>query len=108
MHLYSKNSIVERIEQIVEREISHPVQYDENNQQIHPNIYVKPNGEYYHYNHTTPIVFIGGLPRSGTTLMRIMLDAHDDVRCGEETRVIPKMLGVRNNWYKSEKESKRC
>lgn len=83
------------------------VQYDRYNQQIHPNVYVRDNGELYHYNHTTPMVFIGGMPRSGTTLMRVMLDAHEDVRCGEETRVIPKILGIRNNWYKSEKEAKR-
>lgn len=27
-----------------------------------------------------PLIFIGGVPRSGTTLMRAMLDAHPDVR----------------------------
>ena len=37
-------------------------------------------------NTSLPIVFIGGSPRSGTTLMRVMLDAHPSVRCGEETR----------------------
>ena len=31
---------------------------------------------------------------SGTTLMRAMLDAHKDVRCGEETRVVPRLLQV--------------
>ena len=30
----------------------------------------------------------------GTTLMRAMLDAHHDVRCGEETRVVPRLLQV--------------
>ena len=83
------------------------VYYDRNRNQIHPNVLVRDDGTLYHYNHTSPIVFIGGMPRSGTTLMRVMLDAHDDVRCGEETRVIPKILGIRNNWYKSEKESNR-
>uniref|UniRef100_A0A1I8FA04 Protein-tyrosine sulfotransferase n=1 Tax=Macrostomum lignano TaxID=282301 RepID=A0A1I8FA04_9PLAT len=34
-----------------------------------------------------PFVFIGGMPRSGTTLMRTILDAHSAVRCGVETRV---------------------
>ena len=38
---------------------------------------------------TDPIVFVGGVPRSGTTLMRVLLDAHPDVRCGEETRAVP-------------------
>ena len=37
----------------------------------------------YAYNRNTPFIFIGGVPRSGTTLMRAMMDAHPDVRCGE-------------------------
>ena len=48
----------------------------------------------YPYDRQMPLVFIGGVPRSGTTLMRAMLDAHPDVRCGEETRVIPRILGI--------------
>ena len=44
-----------------------------------------------------PLIFVGGMPRSGTTLMRAMLDAHPAVRCGEETRVIPRMLQMRNH-----------
>lgn len=47
--------------------------------------------------------FSGGVPRSGTTLMRAMLDAHPDVRCGEETRVIPRILGLQAQWKRSEK-----
>ena len=34
------------------------------------------------YNRNTPLIFVGGVPRSGTTLMRAMLDAHPGVRCG--------------------------
>lgn len=34
----------------------------------------------YEYNRDMPLIFIGGVPRSGTTLMRAMLDAHPDVR----------------------------
>lgn len=36
-----------------------------------------------------------------------MLDAHPDVRCGEETRVIPRIIGMRSKWMKSEKEHQR-
>ena len=35
------------------------------------------------YNRNTPLIFVGGVPRSGTTLMRAMLDAHPGVRCGK-------------------------
>lgn len=45
-----------------------------------------------HVDRFTPFIFVGGFPRSGTTLMRAMLDAHPDIRCGQETRVIPKIL----------------
>ena len=61
----------------------------------------------YPYDREMPLIFIGGVPRSGTTLMRAMLDAHPEVRCGEETRVIPRLLGMRTQWAKSEKESRR-
>lgn len=53
------------------------------------------------------VIFVGGVPRSGTTLLRAMLDAHPDVHCGEETRVIPRILGMRSRWDKSEKEHRR-
>ncbi|XP_034462760.1 tyrosylprotein sulfotransferase 1, like [Hippoglossus hippoglossus] len=55
----------------------------------------------------TPLIFIGGFPRSGTTLMRVMLDAHNAVRCGEETRVIPRLLAMRATWSRSVKEKIR-
>ncbi|KAG8036175.1 hypothetical protein G9C98_004755 [Cotesia typhae] len=54
-----------------------------------------------------PLIFIGGVPRSGTTLMRAMLDAHPDVRCGQETRVIPRILQMRSHWLRSERENVR-
>ena len=59
------------------------------------------------YGDDMDIIFVGGMPRSGTTLMRVMLDAHPDVRCGEETRVIPRILGMRTQWEKSSMEKKR-
>ncbi|XP_070500333.1 protein-tyrosine sulfotransferase [Chironomus tepperi] len=61
----------------------------------------------YVYHREMPLIFIGGVPRSGTTLMRAMLDAHPEVRCGQETRVIPRILQLRSHWMKSEKESMR-
>lgn len=69
--------------------------------------YVSNDDKLYTYDRSMPLIFIGGMPRSGTTLMRAMLDAHPDVRCGEETRVIPRLLGLKAQWQKSEKESKR-
>ena len=53
------------------------------------------NGQKKEYNSEThPFIFIGGHPRSGTTLVRAMLDAHQKIRCGEETRIIPRILQV--------------
>ncbi|CAL1543362.1 unnamed protein product [Lymnaea stagnalis] len=59
------------------------------------------------YDDNMPIIFVGGMPRSGTTLMRAMLDAHPEIRCGEETRVIPRILGMRTQWEKSPIEKRR-
>lgn len=59
------------------------------------------------YDRTIPLIFIGGMPRSGTTLLRVLLDAHPDIRCGEETRVVPRILGLRQQWMKAPFESKR-
>ncbi|XP_076836408.1 tyrosylprotein sulfotransferase 1, like [Brachyhypopomus gauderio] len=55
----------------------------------------------------TPLIFVGGVPRSGTTLMRVMLDAHPEVRCGEETRVIPRLLAMQATWSRSSRERVR-
>lgn len=44
------------------------------------------------YNRSQELIWVGGCPRSGTTLSRAMLDAHPDIRCGEETHIIPLLL----------------
>jgi len=59
------------------------------------------------YTRHSPLIFIGGVPRSGTTLMRAMLDAHPSVRCGEETRIVPRILHMRHMWKMAPKESER-
>merc|ERR1712126_324420 len=68
---------------------------------------ISNDGTLYEYDRNSPSIFIGGVPRSGTTLMRAMLDAHPEVRCGEETRVVPRLLQMRSHWKKSQKESMR-
>lgn len=47
------------------------------------------------------------LYKTGTTLLRVLLDAHPEIRCGEETRVIPRLLSYRMSWMKAPFESKR-
>ncbi|CAL8090462.1 unnamed protein product [Calicophoron daubneyi] len=44
------------------------------------------------------LVFIGGHPRSGTTLLRVLLDVHPQIRCGPESRIIPHMLSQLNSF----------
>jgi hypothetical protein len=43
-------------------------------------------GNFYYWKaiRSAPIIFIGGSQRSGTTLMRALLDVHDSVSCGAE------------------------
>ncbi len=36
-----------------------------------------------------PLIVVGGCPRSGTTLLRMMLDAHPRIACGPELKVLP-------------------
>ena len=54
-----------------------------------------------------PIIFVGGVPRSGTTLMRVMFDSHPEISCGKETRIIPRIFSMRNQWKDSEFEKER-
>ena len=50
------------------------------------------------FNASSPILFIGGVPKSGTTLMRVLLDIHPKLRCGPETHVIIDVLKLRYEW----------
>src|SRR2546430_1001766 len=59
------------------------------------------------FSRDLPLIFIGGMPRSGTTLMRVLLDAHPDIQCGEETRLVPRMLAYHNEWKRSAFEARR-
>ena len=58
----------------------------------------KDGSHIYKYSRNSPLIFVGGFPRSGTTLMRAMLDAHPEVRCGEETNVVPDMVNRMGSW----------
>ncbi|CAF0708774.1 unnamed protein product [Brachionus calyciflorus] len=42
------------------------------------------------------IIFIGGSGRSGTTLMRVLLDVHGSVFCGPETKLLPSLMSSIN------------
>uniref|UniRef100_A0A915PID0 Protein-tyrosine sulfotransferase n=1 Tax=Setaria digitata TaxID=48799 RepID=A0A915PID0_9BILA len=74
---------------------------------VKSNIVILPGRKINNLSQYSPLIFIGGVPRSGTTLIRAMLDAHPAVRCGEETRIIPRILGLRTQWKKSQKEWNR-
>ncbi len=39
-------------------------------------------------------IFIGGCPRSGTTLLRVMIDSHPQIACGPELRAIPALASL--------------
>ncbi|GJL91678.1 sulfotransferase family protein [Hyphococcus sp.] len=43
------------------------------------------------------LVFIGGAPRSGTTLLRAIIGASSDIACGPELRVIPSLCSLTEN-----------
>src|SRR5262245_47634093 len=48
----------------------------------------------------TDPIFIGGVPRSGTTLLRVILDTHPNIHCGTELRVVQALT---NLWSAAER-----
>ena len=51
-----------------------------------------------YFDRNLPLIFIGGTLRSGTTLMRSMLDAHPLIRCGTETRILHHIINLARSW----------
>ena len=73
----------------------------------HVSYVVNDEGVLHSYTRNSPLVFIGGHPRSGTTLMRAIMDSHHLVRCGEETRIIPRIVAMKNRWTMTDVEVER-
>lgn len=67
----------------------------------------KAGGDPRSYNLNSSLLFIGGVPKSGTTLLRVMLDAHPGIRCGPESHIFIDMLKLRYEWTTFEQLTKR-
>lgn len=52
-------------------------------------------------NHGNRLIFVGGTPRSGTTLVQNILDTHDDILGGPEFLHIPDIIGLRKKMHTS-------
>ena len=55
----------------------------------------------------TDLIFVGGNPRSGTTLMRAILDVHPRIRCGPENIIIKAYLKVMFDEFPAKNVSER-
>jgi len=51
-------------------------------------------------------IFVGGAPRSGTTLVQNMLDSHPDISGGPEFMHLPDIIQLRNRLHNSIKEGR--
>ena len=51
---------------------------------------------------SSPIIWIGGYARSGTTLMRVMLDGHPEINCGPENFLLMAVLRHSNEYLGNE------
>src|ERR671937_2954580 len=54
-----------------------------------------------------PAPFIVGVPRSGTTLLRLMLDAHPDLAIPPETHFLPKLIRLCAEAEKAGEDARR-
>ncbi len=63
----------------------------------HQQVFIVKDKKHRKYNFTSksPFIWIGGVPRSGTTLMRVILDTHPQVRCGPEPALLSTIFNQR-------------